>query len=1650
MVIMVEVLFFMNYKIIFISFILLFFILGTASANDLDSTDVVGDNNVKEVYVNETGDDLNIGTQDNPYASIGKAISDVNASDDATIYLGEGTFSSDNDGDFDIDLNHRVYGGNLRFNGAGVNKTFIDGQSRFKFARLGQDTNITFKDITFINFKADNGATLYCEGILTIDSCVFKDSYATGTCGGAIYANGNISELYVTNSEFISCSVNGNPVYNHDYDGGGAICTNGIDSLYLENNSFISPRVNSRLKGSAINVYYDLENPYALSTYTKIYIKQNRFINITAENSFDASIFIYQVTFDNITSYIIDNTFINCHNPSDKYSTVYLRTGKYIFDNNTFINSTDSHGTIYLDSQTFIEGMKFNLINEVGDIGTSEIDNGVELSLNITDGMGNIINVYGDVKANFVSDDYNYSYIIKYTGEEFIPISFYQPPNPGNYSLTITFNKVDYYLCEISVVYDSNPVELWVSPNGFDGNSGTKDSPFKTIAHAIDAGFERSFNVIVNLCEGTYAGEGNVDLLIANKGFLQIVGERYDGVTIDGENEHWFLKSNSNVSIENVKFINGYCEEMDLLSIGNSKTDSLVLKSCIIDNNAVKNNYILNEVGFSNLTYTNNKGNIYCVRCNISDCIFENNTNPHGLGGVLYGANLVITNCRFINNSAGKGGAIYMRAQLTSINNYYENNRATEEGGAIHMFYNYDLISQNDTFINNHAADFGVIASWLPEDYYSFNYNQLPNLYIVNASFINNSAEKKAGALIIQRGDIIDSSFINNSANIGGAILVFQNTYLKSISSKINLNNVTFENNSAKNGIDIYLNDIKYSEDHTENYRYVIPLNITFNDLYTPHVSDYLTVNVYGPCGAVIGGSKVNFKLNGTIAGYCEIINSNAQFRYSGFLENGRYVLSGDVEDMYRTSTVRDGEITVNLTNFVYNREIWVSTDGSDIGGDGSKDNPFKTIQHAIDDSNNCLNAIIHIGSGTYAGELNTCLEVSSALNLTLIGESGTVIDGENLYRFIKVFEGKNEVVISNLTIKNMGSNTDDTSTPPIFVDANANLHLINVTITQCRNPIENKGNLKILNSTFSKDLGLISGGNIWIDNSRITSSVGNISGNVVISNSVIEDILSDSFELITGDNCTIENTLISNGCGPDDYIQWEIEYYPNSIKPALVIMSENVYMNNVSMENNFKGAIIEDYVKFKLAVFGFSDYQTERNILCLNSSFSNFNYIWCANTYGHLEFNMDKCVFNNFSMIAESQTPGEQSKFIISNSIFLNSSQLINRYNRDDREDPNCVFENNYWASNDKPVIHFINPGRATSFEPKSWIVLKNVGGMLKFQLTDGVSTTDYDGNLPLSIDYALDNGEMIPVITVDGKSYPLTFEGNDIRVDSTPIENPVLKPAADNTLITNDLTLTYGDIANFTARFLYPWGDPLANANVTFTIEGRNHTAITNADGIANIEISLNAGAYSIITVNPASGQTNINSIVVNKLQSVVSAANVNTVYNGGKYLIVTLKDSNGIALAGRDVTVVLNSKPIKGKTDANGQFKVSTNALAPKAYAAAISFAGDANHISSKAAATVKVTKATPKLTAKKATLKNKKYTITLKDNQNKAMKKVKVTLKVKGKTYKATTNAKGKATFKLTKLTKKGKYTAKVKFAGNKCYKAKSVKVKLTVK
>ena len=189
----------------------------------------------------------------------------------------------------------------------------------------------------------------------------------------------------------------------------------------------------------------------------------------------------------------------------------------------------------------------------------------------------------------------------------------------------------------------------------------------------------------------------------------------------------------------------------------------------------------------------------------------------------------------------------------------------------------------------------------------------------------------------------------------------------------------------------------------------------------------------------------------------------------------------------------------------------------------------------------------------------------------------------------------------------------------------------------------------------------------------------------------------------------------------------------------------------------------------------------------------------------------------------------------------------------------------------------------------------------------------------------------------------------------------------------------------------------------------------------------------------------------VTVSKMIDTMTTAPLVTRYQVNKYLVINIKNELEKPIANEYVFITINGVTYKCKTDAKGNARLIIR-LDAKTYKAKVTFSNP-NYASATAYVKVTVVKAKPKITAKKKTFKAKKiikrYTVKL-TVHGKALAKVKVFLKIKGKTYKAKTNAKGKATFKIKKLTKKGKYKATVKFAGNNCYNKVTKKVKITLK
>ena len=249
---------------------------------------------------------------------------------------------------------------------------------------------------------------------------------------------------------------------------------------------------------------------------------------------------------------------------------------------------------------------------------------------------------------------------------------------------------------------------------------------------------------------------------------------------------------------------------------------------------------------------------------------------------------------------------------------------------------------------------------------------------------------------------------------------------------------------------------------------------------------------------------------------------------------------------------------------------------------------------------------------------------------------------------------------------------------------------------------------------------------------------------------------------------------------------------------------------------------------------------------------------------------------------------------------------------------------------------------------------------------------------------------------------------------------------------------------------------GVNLIGVNVNLLIDDKKINLTTDENGSALYQMPNVSGNYNVtVFINSTNLEADsINKIItISKYPTIISVGSVTTTYNTNKDLVITLKDSKGIALSGATVIVDLNGAKTY-TTDKNGQIIINVGKMLPKTYTAKITFNGNNNYNLSSASVKVTVKKAKAKITAKKKTfkrkVKTKKYTITLKNNVGKAIKKAKVIIKINKKTYTAKTNAKGKATFKIKKLTKKGKYKATVTYKGNNCYNKVTKKVKITVK
>ena len=251
---------------------------------------------------------------------------------------------------------------------------------------------------------------------------------------------------------------------------------------------------------------------------------------------------------------------------------------------------------------------------------------------------------------------------------------------------------------------------------------------------------------------------------------------------------------------------------------------------------------------------------------------------------------------------------------------------------------------------------------------------------------------------------------------------------------------------------------------------------------------------------------------------------------------------------------------------------------------------------------------------------------------------------------------------------------------------------------------------------------------------------------------------------------------------------------------------------------------------------------------------------------------------------------------------------------------------------------------------------------------------------------------------------------------------------------------------------------GEEIANVELT---NGSASAPITNLNKGANLVEVAYSGDDKYAPVSNSAAINKAKQDTVLKVDSKFSrVANDFNAGERGDYFYAVLTDASGKLLVNKTVQVAINGPIYNVTTDDKGQAGVKVNLANANVYTYALEFQGDEDYnaaplASSKLTLTAKKTSITAKDASFKKSAKTKTVSVTLKTTKNPYDGKTylsagkKLTLKVDGKTYTAKINDRGVAKFNV-KLNKKGKYTAKISFSGDKTYAASSKSIKINIK
>ena len=281
-------------------------------------------------------------------------------------------------------------------------------------------------------------------------------------------------------------------------------------------------------------------------------------------------------------------------------------------------------------------------------------------------------------------------------------------------------------------------------------------------------------------------------------------------------------------------------------------------------------------------------------------------------------------------------------------------------------------------------------------------------------------------------------------------------------------------------------------------------------------------------------------------------------------------------------------------------------------------------------------------------------------------------------------------------------------------------------------------------------------------------------------------------------------------------------------------------------------------------------------------------------------------------------------------------------------------------------------------------------------------INGTDYKGTVV--------NGTAKVIIPgLDEGTYKVvTFYTGDNKYDSMIVNGTITVNKNTKTTLTMDNLVKYfNGPQKLMAKLVDGFGNPIANATVYFTINGKVYARITDENGTASIAIRLLPGEYKASAL--FNGTKDHDKATANATVTVKSTifGNDTTLYfrNGTQYMAKFL-DSDGKALANTDVKFNINGVFYTRVTDENGIARLNIR-LDPASYIITaynpVTGEQKANEVT-----------VLPRIIAKDLSMKyldGSTFNAALVDGQGKAISGVNTTFNINGVFYHRTTNADG---------------------------------------